>query len=206
MNITPRQQTAIRLADQGAADWVPHITLEDVQELAAAAQAQARGGKGERDALLIQAIFDGCFRVSEALQLSPSTLHQNRDGWAAWITGKGGKRREVALSASIAAMLQAYAYRQEIPPAARIFPIDKSRVFRIVDRAFNATGIQKPPHVGTVHVLRHSGAIARLAATGNPKAIQDQLGHASARMTLRYLKTLTAKESLRINQGVDWKW
>lgn len=42
--------TAIRLAEQGAADWVPHITLEDVQELAAAAQGQARNGKGERDA------------------------------------------------------------------------------------------------------------------------------------------------------------
>ena len=51
--------------------------------------------------------------------------------------------------------------------------------------------------------LRHSGAIARLEATGNPKALQDQLRHFSARMTLRYMKTLPAKRSLEISQGVD---
>ena len=79
-------------------------------------------------------------------------------------------------------------------------------MFRIVDRAFEVAGIPKPPNVGTVHVLRHSGALARLQEHGNPKAIQDQLGHESAKMTMRYYKTLTAKESLRINQGVDWKW
>jgi integrase len=60
--------------------------------------------------------------------------------------------------------------------------------------------------VGTVHVLRHSGAIARLAATGNPKAVQDQLRHKEARMTLRYLKTLSAQESIKIQQGVDFGW
>ena len=27
-----------------------------------------------------------------------------------------------------------------------------------------------------------------------------------AKMTLRYLKTLSARESLRINQEVDFKW
>jgi integrase len=65
-----------------------------------------------------------------------------------------------------------------------------------VDRAFEKAGIRKPEHVGTVHVLRHSGAIARLAATGNPKAVQDQLRHKEAQMTLRYLKTLSSLESL----------
>jgi integrase len=75
-----------------------------------------------------------------------------------------------------------------------------------VDRAFQEAGLRKPEHVGTVHVLRHSGAIARLEATGNPKAVQDQLRHKEARMTLRYLKTLSAQESLRIQQGVDFRW
>ena len=50
------------------------------------------------------------------------------------------------------------------------------------------------------------GALARLAQTGNPKALQDQLRHVDARMTIRYLKTLSAQDPLRINQGVDFRW
>ena len=69
-----------------------------------------------------------------------------------------------------------------------------------------STKHRKPEHVGTVHVLRHSGALARLAATGNPKAVQDQLRHKEARMTLRYLKTLSAQESIKIQQDVDSQW
>jgi integrase len=84
--------------------------------------------------------------------------------------------------------------------------VSTTRVWQIVDRAFGAAGIKKPEHVGTVHVLRHSGAIARLAATGNPKAVQDQLRHKEARMTLRYPKTLSAQESIKIQQGVDFGW
>ena len=72
-------------------------------------------------------------------------------------------------------------------------------------RAFEVSGVLKPPHVGAVHVLRHSGLIERLEATGNPKAVQDQARHQSFKMTQRYMKTVSAKHSLKINQGVDWK-
>lgn len=122
------------------------------------------------------------------------------------IKGKGNKVAEVAISPSLAARLQSFAYRQGIRPDERIFPVSTTRVWQIVDRAFEAAGIRKPENVGTVHVLRHSGAIARLAATGNPKAVQDQLRHKEARMTLRYLNTLSAQESIKIQQGVDFQW
>ena len=82
----------------------------------------------------------------------------------------------------------------------------RGRVHQIVRRAFDVAGINKPPHVGAVHVLRHSGAIARLEATGNPKSLQDQLLHADARMTLTYLKTVSAKRSLEIQKEVDFRW
>ncbi len=67
-------------------------------------------------------------------------------------------------------------------------------------------GIAKPEHVGAVHVLRHSGALERLRSTGNPKALQDQLGHTNAEMTIRYMKTLSKEETLKIQQGVDFRW
>lgn len=61
-----RQNIAIQQAQAGVASWIPHLSIEEVQSLAAAAQNVARNGKGERDALIIQTIFDGCFRVTEA--------------------------------------------------------------------------------------------------------------------------------------------
>ena len=155
---------------------------------------------------MIQTIFDGCFRVSEVIGLQPDSLVQTQDGWVARIVGKGNKVGEVAISPSLASRLPAYAYSQGVGRNERLFPMSATRVWQIVNRAFHRTGIRKPEHVGTVHVLRHSGAIARLAETGNPKAVQDQLRHKDAKMTLRYLKTLSSLESSRTQQGVDFHW
>ncbi|MHB8067332.1 MAG: hypothetical protein ACYDIC_05470 [Desulfobaccales bacterium] len=62
------------------------------------------------------------------------------------------------------------------------------------------------PHQEDVspRLLRHSDAIERLRQTGNPKALQLHLGHASPFMTMRYLSTLTAEEALRIQQEVEF--
>ncbi len=206
MSLAKTNSRAIERSQQGSSDFIPHLSIGNVMDLADAAAGASERGKGDRDYLLIQTMFDGCLRVSEVLQIKPNVLHEAGRGWAAWIIGKGNKRAEVALSATLVAKLQAYAYRHEIPPTERLFPVSRSRVHRIVDRAFRITGLMKPPGVGTVHVLRHSGAIARLAATGNPKALQDHLRHADARMTLRYLKTLSYQQSLEIQQGVDLGW
>jgi integrase len=202
----PNQSLAIRKAAETEADFVPHLRIEEVQELAQQADATARTGKGERDSLLIQTLFDGCFRVSEAVSLTPKSLVQTPDGWIARIIGKGQKVAEVAISPTLASKLLAYAYNRGIKREERLFAVSPARVWQIVDRAFTAADIKKPEHVGTVHVLRHSGAIARLAATGNPKAVQDQLRHKEAKMTLRYLKTLSAMESIKIQQQVDFGW
>lgn len=104
------------------------------------------------------------------------------------------------------ANLQSYAYRAELSPDLPFFPISRARVHQVMKEAFDAAGIVKPEHVGAVHVLRHSGAIARLEQTGNPKALQDQLRHQDTRITLKYLKTVSAKRSLEIQQGVDFGW
>ena len=203
---SPGQSLAIRRGQEGQTDFVPHLDLPEVQQLAKAAAAMARTGKGERDALFIQTSFDGAFRVSEAISLCPNRLVQTDHGWVARIVGKGNKVRYSAISPTLAGKLLAYAYHKEIKPDQRIFPITSTRAWQIVHRAFGATGIRKPDQVGSVHVLRHSGALARLKATGNPRATQEQLGHKTPKQTLRYLKTLSAKESIEIQQGVDFQW
>ena len=197
--------SATRRAVVGAADYVPHVSADHIKLMAVVASQNKR--HGERNALLIKFLFDGCLRVSEALGVRPGDLQRTPDGWTVRVIGKDSKPGVVAISASIAAELQSYCYRTRIGEGERILAVSRSQVFRIVTEAFDKAGIPRPSkecdHVGGVHILRHSGAIERLRLTGNPKAVQDQLRHKSALMTMRYLKTLSADESLKIQQGVE---
>ena len=183
---SPGQSLAIRRGQEGQADFIPHLDLPEVEALAKAASTTARTGKGERDALFIQTLFDGAFRVSEGISLCTNRLVRTDQGWMARIVGKGNKVRYAAISPTLASKLLAYAYGKGIKSDERLFPITSTRAWQIMHRAFVTTGIRKPDQVGTLHVLRHSGAIARLDATRNPKATQDQLGHKTAKQTHRY--------------------
>ena len=88
MPLSPRN-TAIQLSQ---ASSIPHLGIEEVKELAAAAGEAARNIIAkERDPLLIMTLFDGALRVSEGLQLTPNALHGNGAGWTARVTGKGAK-------------------------------------------------------------------------------------------------------------------
>ena len=167
MTLSPRN-TAIQLAQTSS---VPHLGLEEVKELAVAAGEAARNVIAkERDPLLIMTLFDGALRVSEGLQLTPSALHSNGFGWTARVPGKGNKYREAALSTSLVARLHQFCYKWEIGRNDRLFQFTKWRAHQVLQRAFERSGVQKPPRVGAVHVLRHSGALERLKDTGNPQA------------------------------------
>jgi len=60
------QVSAIQRAEAGATDYVPHVTAGQVKLMAVVAGQNKR--HGERNALLIKFLFDGCLRVSEALR------------------------------------------------------------------------------------------------------------------------------------------
>ena len=198
---------AIRRSEALSGDYVVHLDVAQVKLLAKAAGLSRYG---ERDKLLIQLLFDGCLRCSEAIGVRPCDIVHNDTGWALRVKGKGGKTALVAISSNLVAQLQSYAYRHKLNEFDHFFPITRSQAFRIVTRAFEKADIPRPrrdrDRVGAVHILRHSGAIERLRQTGNPKAVQDHLRHKSALMTLRYLKTLSLDESLKIQQGVEYQW
>ena len=103
------QVTAIQRAEAGATDYVAHVTSGQVKQLAV--MASQNGRHGERNALLIKFLFDSCLRVSEALGVRPVDLQRTADGWMVRVLGKGSKSGVVAISASIAAELQSYCYR-----------------------------------------------------------------------------------------------
>jgi integrase/recombinase XerD len=198
------QTQAIARAQAYEGGYVPHLGMA---EMVAIAEAAAGFGRHrERDKLLVQTVFDSCLRISEALRLRPRDIRQDADGWQVEILGKGNRPGVVAISSSLAAQIQAYAYRRSLKPQDRLFPVTRTRAFQIIERAMAMAGIQKPDHVGAVHVLRHSGAIERLRVTGNPRAVQEQLRHQTARMTLRYFKTLQAEEALKVQKAVDFSW
>ncbi len=198
-----------KVASHAASDQsgkpVGHWGIADVQRLMGAARARARVGKGDRDALMIQTTFDGALRCSEALGVRPMDITKTDTGYRLQVDGKTGPR-QVAVSPSLVAALQSYAYEHQLDRADRFFPITRHRAWQIVEAAAEVAGLVKPPGVGMVHVLRHSGAIERMRITGNPRSVQDQLGHASPAMTLRYFRTLSQQESLNIQEGVDFSW
>lgn len=198
---------AIQRAKDTGADYVAHLSPAQVKALADAA-GQTR--LGERDSLLVKLLFDAAMRISEALSVRPMDLEQDGQGWHIRLLGKGRRVGVCAVSPQLVAQLQAYAYRARLDPAAPFFPFNRSRGFQIISRAYKAAGLLQPcktrDRVGAVHVLRHSGCLERLRQTGNPRAVQDQLRHRSAQMTMRYMKTLSAKESLAVNEGVSFSW
>ncbi|HLY75094.1 MAG TPA: site-specific integrase [Planctomycetota bacterium] len=209
---TRRQASAQRGAMIESGRTVPHIGRDAVARAAGAAARTARDGgtrgrgNAQRDELLMITIFDGALRVSEALRLRPCDIVEEEGHPRLRILGKGKKHAVVSVSASLASRLKAYAYDAQIAPEGRFFPFTRARAHQIIARAYKAAGVTKPGGVGTCHVLRHSGAIERLRETGNPRAVQEQLRHASANMTLRYLKTISAEEALRIQDQVDFRW
>jgi integrase len=123
-------------------------------------------------------------------------------GGALAIVGKGNKPRLVACPAALGHRLKAFAYDRGLGPADRLFPMGRKRAWQIIGAAAAQAGLEKRVYP---HLFRHSGAIERLRQTGNPRALQLHVGHASPRMTMRYLSTLTAEEALRINQEVRFE-
>jgi len=177
---------------------VPYLTPEDVAKLIAAA---SHGRKGERDGLLIRLLFETGLRISEALQITLKHLESFEGRPVLRILGKGRKPRLVACPKALAESLQAYAYRHQLTSTDRVFPIHRKRAHQIISEAGEEAGLQKDVYP---HLLRHSDAIERLRQTGNPKALQIHLGHASPLMTMRCLSTLTAEDAVRIQQQVDF--
>lgn len=185
---------------------VEHLRLEETQRLLDAMRRISSSRLQERNTLLVKVLFDACLRVSEALGLTPGDVIRGQEGFRLRVLGKGGRPREVAISPSVAAELQAFAYEHNLERGDRIFRLTRRRVHQLVTAAMEKAGIASKQHTGNVHLLRHSGAIQRLAATGNPRSVQHQLGHRSAEMTLRYLKTLEAEEGIRLQERVDlWR-
>ena len=94
--------------------------------LVEAAYARGRGREGVRDALLIMVLFDPALRVGEALGIRPIDVIRTEGGYRLQVDGKTGPR-QAAISPSLVARLQSYAYETGLAKDAQFFPINRHR-------------------------------------------------------------------------------
>jgi len=136
---------------------------------------------------ILAALYGSGLRVSEVARLKVADLDSGR-GVIQVRGGKGRKDRQVMLADSLRDVLVAWWRRKR--PADWLFPGGKvgrplttKAVFWICRKAAKLAGLTKPVHP---HSLRHAFATHLLEDGVNLVVIQELLGHADVRTTIRY--------------------
>ena len=173
------------------------MQLADFHKPAGAAGDEA-GWQELRDALLVELLYGAGLRVGELVGLdavaSPEAL-----GWLdlgdaqAHVLGKGSKRRSVPLGSQAIAAARAWlAARATLPVAARTPALLIGRngtrltaqsIWQKLRLRSQQAGLATPVHP---HMLRHSFASHVLQSSGDLRAVQEMLGHASIASTQVY--------------------
>ena len=167
------------------------LSVEESREtLAAAPSLASEPWIAKRDAAVLLLLYGCGLRVGEALALT--RRQAPAEGQATLvITGKGDKQRAVPLlpvvTAAIADYLDHCPYRlapeESLFLGARGGPLGARRVQALLVKLRDRLGL---PETATPHALRHSFASQLLAGSGDLRAIQELLGHASLSTTQRY--------------------
>lgn len=156
-----------------------------------------------RDAAIVELLYGSGLRVGELVGLDAAAGPKAR-GWIdlpageAHVLGKGSKRRSVPVGTKAIEALTAWlAVRDQVPPSA--VEEDQAALFkgkngtrltarsvwgRLRSRSQQA-GLPTPVHP---HMLRHSFASHVLQSSGDLRAVQELLGHASITTTQVYTR------------------
>ena len=137
---------------------------------------------GPRERLMARLAGEAGLRRAEIAQVHRYDLIEDLAGWSLLVRGKGGKQRTVPVTDSLASAIRTHRYGSS--PRGFLFP-------------GNDDGHLSPGHVGVLisrlmpdgwscHKLRHRYATRGYAGTGNLRAVQEALGHASVATTQRY--------------------
>jgi site-specific recombinase XerD len=141
-----------------------------------------------RVALMIRLAGQAGLRRAEVACLHRDDLLAGLDGPSLIVHGKGARQRVIPITAELATRI-----RRAAPWGGFVFPgkidghISADRVGHLVSAVM--------PAGWSMHQLRHRFATRGYAGTGNLRAIQEMLGHASVATTQRY--TAVAAADLR---------
>jgi integrase len=137
-----------------------------------------------RERLIARLAGEAGLRRAEVVLVHSDDVIPDRDGQHCLIVhGKGGKQRVVALTESLAAELAAL-------PRGFAFPGRTDG--HISARHCGELISELMPDGWSMHKLRHRYATRGYAGTGNLRAVQEALGHASVATTQRYTAVSTA--------------
>ena len=184
----------------------PDVAMRLVEAPAAdAALAPATVFETLRDQAIVELLYSSGLRLSELLGLDAvyvETPAWRSSGWLSrteaevLVSGKGGKRRTVPVGAPALAALDAWlACRSAwlaLHPGADPYALFLSSrgprlgaraVQRLIGRMAIERGVPSQVHP---HVLRHSFASHLLQSSGDLRAVQELLGHASIATTQVY--------------------
>jgi integrase/recombinase XerC len=175
------------------------LPVDAAVALAAYVPSQGRDSLRARDHAIVEMLYSAGLRVSELTGLD-ATASASARGWVdeadatVHVLGKGGKRRSVPLGQAAVQALQTWR-----PQRALLVPGDEPALFvtlqgqrlscsqvrgRLKRLALQA-GL--PTHVHP-HMLRHSFASHLLQSSGDLRAVQELLGHASIGTTQVYTR------------------
>lgn len=131
-----------------------------------------------RERLMALLAGEAGLRRAEVAAVHCDDLIQDLHGWSLLIHGKGGKQRVVPLTDRLVAEIRAYC------PGGYLFP---GQIDGHISPKQAGTVVSKlMPPGWTIHRLRHRYATRGYAGTGNLRAVQEALGHASVATTQRY--------------------
>jgi integrase/recombinase XerD len=154
-----------------------YLEKEQVDEILQAAETSSK-----RDYLLLRFMWRTGVRVSEVINVTPRDI-EFKNVVVNIRKAKGGRQRRVPLDEETLKMVSDYVLAQNIPEDRPIFPIQRNRVFNIVKKYGNMTGIRIHPHT-----LRHSFAIHLVRSGTDLRRVQLMLGHTSLSITQIYLQ------------------
>ena len=179
------------------------LGVDDAVRLAEFAQPQADPWLEARDSALVELLYGAGLRVGELVGLDmlpgPDTERLGR-GWVdlqageAHVFGKGSKRRSVPVGkAAVQALQQWLAVRgaqgRATEPALFIGQrgarLTAQSVWVRLRQRSQQAGLSTPVHP---HMLRHSFASHLLQSSGDLRAVQELLGHASITTTQVYTR------------------
>lgn len=171
--------------DSGLVDDDPTVTLPKVRAPAGAPRPATddiwRGLMDAADTttqLMARLAGEAGMRRAEVAQVHVDDLGGTSDEPELIVHGKGDKQRVVPISVELAAALRKHADHGFIFPG----QVDGHMSPDAVGRRVSAV---MPPG-WSMHKLRHRFASRGFAATGNLRAVQEALGHASVATTQRY--------------------
>ncbi|MCX6022160.1 MAG: tyrosine-type recombinase/integrase [Chloroflexi bacterium] len=159
------------------------LTAEDESKLL---KACGRDLEGVRNKAIVCLLLDTGIRAQELIDLQLQDVHP-KDGWLLIRKGKGGKGRQVPISARASKELWRWIGKRESRDQALFTTVrepKKALAFQglraVLDRLEEATGVKCNPHK-----FRHTFA-TKYAGRGNLFSLQKILGHTSLEMVRRY--------------------